>query len=250
MRLRAVRTKPAEGDGGIDRRTLVRLGGVGAAVGVGSVLLKPSAAAATTAALQFGAENDAGTNTTGLTSASGTDTLHVSNSAGAPALEVRSSGAGLIASGGADAAVLATTRGAGPAMLAGVADATATATTIEAAQTGLGIGVLAHIDNLTSDARALVASTRGFGQALLAQVANAGSKAAALRAQTSGFGIAVDAASALGIGGRFAGKTAPIQLVPSTLASHPTSGSAGQLFVDRANRLWFCKGGTNWHQLA
>ena len=28
------------------------------------------------------------------------------------------------------------------------------------------------------------------------------------------------------------------------------SGAIGDLFVDRGGRLWFCKGGTTWKQLA
>jgi hypothetical protein len=246
----------------VDRRALLRLGAAAAALGAGSLALKPNAAAATTAGMQLGAENDAANSATGVTSSNGTDTLHVTNTNAAPAVEVRSGGAGLLAFGAADAGVVGITRGVGPgvraradigtgpALRAEVDAAAATTTTIEAAQSGQGIGVLAHIDNTTSNARAVVASTRGLGQAHLAAIANASSKAAAMRAQTTGFGSAVDAASALGAGGRFSGKTAQIQLVPSNLSTHPPSGSAGQLFVDRSNRLWYCKGGTAWHQLA
>ena len=40
------------------------------------------------------------------------------------------------------------------------------------------------------------------------------------------------------------------RLSPSTAASHPDSGAAGDLFVDKTGRLWFCKGGATWKQLA
>jgi hypothetical protein len=43
---------------------------------------------------------------------------------------------------------------------------------------------------------------------------------------------------------------AQLRLQPSTLATHPASGAAGDLVVDVNKRLWFCKGGTVWVQLA
>jgi hypothetical protein len=260
--MRSCKETPTAAGARIDRRTVARLGAVAAAVGAGSVVLKPGTAAATTGAMQFGAENDAASDGTGLSSANGDDTLHVRNSANAPAISARSGGAGVLAFGAADGGVFGVTTGAGPgvraqadvgtgpALRAEIVDAAATATAIDAAQAGQGNGVFAHIENSTSSAHAVVASTRGFGQALLAQVVNGASKTVALRAQTTGFGAAVEAGSALGVGGRFAGKVAPINLVPSALASHPATGSAGDLFVDRSKRLWFCKGGSSWHQLA
>ena len=57
--------------------------------------------------------------------------------------------------------------------------------------------------------------------------------------------------STQGRGGVFKGGKAAVQLTPSTTASsHPSKGQAGDLFVDKTNRLWFCKGGKSWHQLA
>ena len=50
--------------------------------------------------------------------------------------------------------------------------------------------------------------------------------------------------------GLFKGPQANVRLMPVDSASHPASGSAGDLFVDRGGRLWFCKGGTTWKQLA
>jgi hypothetical protein len=32
--------------------------------------------------------------------------------------------------------------------------------------------------------------------------------------------------------------------------SHPHSGSKGDFLVDKSARLWFCKGGTTWKQIA
>jgi len=54
----------------------------------------------------------------------------------------------------------------------------------------------------------------------------------------------------LGRGGVFAGKAAQVRLIASTASTHPSSGAAGDLFVDKSKRLWFCKGGTSWKQIA
>ena len=94
------------------------------------------------------------------------------------------------------------------------------------------------------------ARTIGTGTAILAGIANAASTAAALQSSTTGSGAGVDATSAKGVGGKFTGKTAQARLVPAAAASHPTSGTAGDLFVDASKRLWFCRGGTSWRQLA
>jgi hypothetical protein len=106
-----------------------------------------------------------------------------------------------------------------------------------------------HAEGMTGPARGLVAQAHGTGQALWAQIDNVSNTKDSVRAETSGTGSGIYATSANGAGGKFAGKTANITLVPSTASSHPASGSAGQLFVDASKRLWFCKGGTDWHQL-
>lgn len=56
--------------------------------------------------------------------------------------------------------------------------------------------------------------------------------------------------SSTGRGGVFAGNKAAVKLKPSTSASHPASGQRGDLVVDSTGRLWFCKSGSSWHQLA
>ena len=66
-----------------------------------------------------------------------------------------------------------------------------------------------------------------------------------------GDGPGIHGFSTDGRGGVFEGKPAQVRLVPSaTQGGHPHSGKPGDLFVDKGNRLWFCKGGTSWHQLA
>lgn len=46
------------------------------------------------------------------------------------------------------------------------------------------------------------------------------------------------------------GGTAQLRLVPSSASTHPSSGALGDLFLDKAGRLWFCKGGARWKQIA
>jgi hypothetical protein len=75
-------------------------------------------------------------------------------------------------------------------------------------------------------------------------------------ASTSGIGVfgtggvGVRGESTSGRGGVFKGKAAQVRLTPSSVASHPASGQKGDLFVDSSGRLWFCKGGTTWKQIA
>jgi hypothetical protein len=227
---------PRSGDRRFGRRDVLRLGSVAAAIGAGTVLLRPQAASATTGAMQFGQQNDAGNASTGLTSANAVDTLDVSNSADAPAVVLRSGGTALAAEGG-DAGVLGETIGAGAGVL-GRADV------------GTGPAVRGEVGAAAATVAAIEAAQNGTGSAVNAHVDNAASAGTAVHARTNGIGTGITASSVHGIGGKFSGKVAPIQLVPSSAGSHPLKGSAGQLFVDHSNRLWFCKGGSNWHQLA
>src|SRR5207247_201184 len=66
-------------------------------------------------------------------------------------------------------------------------------------------------------------------------------------AATTGIGVMGRADS--GRGGQFKGGAAQLRLVPSTAATHPDSGQAGDLFLDKSHRLWLCKGGTTWVKL-
>jgi hypothetical protein len=61
-----------------------------------------------------------------------------------------------------------------------------------------------------------------------------------------GTGAGVYGQSDNGLGGRFKGKKAQIRLEPSTTTTHPASGDAGEIFLDKSKRLWLCKGGTTW----
>jgi hypothetical protein len=63
-------------------------------------------------------------------------------------------------------------------------------------------------------------------------------------------GVGVRGNSSTGRGAVFKSDVAMVRLMPSTAATHPTNGASGDLFVDVSDRLWFCKGGANWTQLA
>ena len=67
---------------------------------------------------------------------------------------------------------------------------------------------------------------------------------------TSGSSVGVRGESVHGRGGLFKGRKVQLRLQPSTANSHPASVAAGDLFVDKNGRLWFCKGGSRWRQLA
>jgi len=111
-------------------------------------------------------------------------------------------------------------------------------------------GMAAIVGAATESSRALIATTIGTGQSIWSHIDNASNTKDSIRSETTGSGSGIYASSAKGVGGKFAGKTANVQLVPSTSSNHPASGSPGQLFVDSFTRLWFCHSGTNWTQLA
>jgi hypothetical protein len=70
-----------------------------------------------------------------------------------------------------------------------------------------------------------------------------------------GFGV-VGVGGKLGRGAQFTGGVAAVRMVPSTAATHPTTGKVGDFFVDATARLWYCQkasaGSTaaTWKQLA
>jgi hypothetical protein len=105
-----------------------------------------------------------------------------------------------------------------------------------------------------------VAGRTGSAQRAATLGDNTGSGPGVLGVSSSGTGVAglshgagavgVDGRSDLGRGGQFQGKKAQIKLVPSTASSHPASGAAGDLFLDKSKRLWLCKGRTTWALIA
>lgn len=75
------------------------------------------------------------------------------------------------------------------------------------------------------------------------------------RGTGAGFGL-VGVGGKAGRGAQLTGGAAQLRMVPGSAATHPTTGKAGDFFVDSANRLWFCQkpssGSTaaTWKQLA
>jgi hypothetical protein len=71
----------------------------------------------------------------------------------------------------------------------------------------------------------------------------------------TGFGV-VGVGGALGRGARLSGGAAALQILPSSAATHPSTGKAGDLFVDASVRLWFCQKASSgavaavWKQIA
>jgi hypothetical protein len=62
--------------------------------------------------------------------------------------------------------------------------------------------------------------------------------------------VGVRGTSPAGRGGVFEGGSAQLRLLPSTVTTHPASGRTGDLVVDSSGRLWYCRGASNWTQLA
>jgi hypothetical protein len=87
------------------------------------------------------------------------------------------------------------------------------------------------------------------GNAVLGEIKIDTSPRTAIVATTTGTGAGIRGTSAQGRGGLFEGPVAQVRLVPS-VATHPATGAMGDLVADTSGRLWFCKGGGSWAQLA
>ncbi len=264
-------TAPAESRR-FGRRNLLRLGGVAAAVGAGSVLLRPGVAGATTGAMQFGAENDAGATGTGLTSSNATDTLHVANTSGASdsaAITAHIAGASsnsraihALNDGLSDAIVGEVTSSDPAASGAGVVGLGTDFGGVVGISSGSGPGVGAigfggtgsPIVGWTADTSSttptIEAEQDGLGIGVYAHIESATNNLAAVRAKTLGVGAGIDASSSHGTGGKFTGSKAQIQLVPGSGSTHPSTGSKGQFYVDKFGHLWYCYATNVWKKLA
>jgi len=120
--------------------------------------------------------------------------------------------------------------------------------------TGTDVGLEADGANY-----AVRATCSGIGAtAVSATLSDSRNKSAAVSATTSGAGAAVSAASTSGVGvsgigvrgASFAGTAAQWHARPGSRSTHPSSGEAGDFYVDSAHRLWFCRGRTEWVRLA
>jgi hypothetical protein len=97
---------------------------------------------------------------------------------------------------------------------------------------GRGPGVVVRLQNPDNQSPALVASTTGSGPGLEV-VANS---------------TAISAKSTNGVAAELSSQVAHLRLVPGT-GSHPASGQTGDIFVDSAGDLWYCRHGTIWTSL-
>jgi len=133
---------------------------------------------------------------------------------------------------------------------AGLYGTSASGTGVTGASTGAGsgnTGAGSGVYGTNSSTGAGVYGTSHAGPGVFGYVS---SSSEAFYAVNSGAGPAISAVSGHGRGGVFAGTSvAQIQLTPGG-STHPASGSAGDLYVDHSARLWFCKGGKTWKQLA
>jgi hypothetical protein len=110
-----------------------------------------------------------------------------------------------------------------------------------------GTAVWGDIQATLSTDGAVVGTTNGTGPGVRGVNSVDGS---GVWGRSVGTGNGIYGESVNGRGGRFVGKKAQIRLDPSTAITHPSSGAAGDIFLDKSKRLWFCKGGTTWVKLA
>jgi hypothetical protein len=184
-------------------------------------------------------------------------------------------------------AVSGTTVGTGQAVLGKINNAASSASAVQGVTNGTGSGVYGQIMNAANSFPAVTGVTNGSGAAvggvatgtgpalaglvfggtgpaIQGGILNPGNgnpgvaattngTGAAIQGQASGAGTGVNASSINGRGAILYGGAAPLQLVPGRTSSHPSSGLAGDFYVDNTNRLWFCTvtgSPATWKQLA
>jgi hypothetical protein len=115
---------------------------------------------------------------------------------------------------------------------------------------GTGNGVFGEATRTNAAANGVLGIARGTGNSVFGFKPGgvAGDAVVGYSQTTNSRGVL--GLSTNGRGGAFSGKQAQVQLLASTATTHPSSGARGDLFVDNSGRLWFCKGGTTWRQLA
>ena len=93
-----------------------------------------------------------------------------------------------------------------------------------------------------------LAAAAGAGSVVSATLS---STAAVIAGANSSSGAGVQGSSTSGRGGIFSGAAAQVHLTPGKGATHPKTGQAGDLYVDKTGRLWFCAktGSKSWKEL-
>lgn len=170
----------------------------------------------------------------------GAAAIRARNVAGGNPVDPQDSGPAVAASAETDGTAVLAVSDAGRAIAASTTSATTTQDAVVLATAGLGRVLLATATNRSNDRGVVTGVSNGTGAAVWGTQANPSATGAAV----------VGWAGAAGRGGRFKGGAAAINLAPSTGASHPATGTTGDLVVDAARRLWFCRGGSDWAQLA
>ncbi|PRY12532.1 hypothetical protein [Kineococcus rhizosphaerae] len=134
-----------------------------------------------------------------------------------------------------------TASGGGQAMVATTTGKDSGADSVVVDNAGRGRAFLATSSNPVNDKGAVTGVNNGTGAGVWGHQPNVASTEAAVVGWSEG---------TAGRGGRFRGKAAQVRLMPGPNPTHPPSGLVGDLHVDSTGRLWFCKGATNWKQLA
>jgi hypothetical protein len=119
----------------------------------------------------------------------------------------------------------------------------ASQTSIHAIKAVGGYAIHGEIKDWDSGWTAVYGSTNGPGVAVVGESTGNGH---GTWGKAAGVGDGIYGESAGGRGGHFKGKKAQLRLDPSTASTHPSSGAAGAVFLDKSKRLWLCKGGTSW----
>ncbi len=162
-----------------------------------------------------------------------------------------------------NSAVNASTYGTGVCMAAYVLSPSSIAETIVAANLGQGACIL--VQDSSGNLKELLAGDQavkrplGFGPGLVAQLENPDNLSPAVAAHTLGSGpgldaratsgAAVSASSVTGPAAELSSDVAHLRLVPGP-GEHPAEGASGDLFVDAAGHLWFCRDPGSWVKLA
>ena len=116
-----------------------------------------------------------------------------------------------------------------------------------------GVGLHAETASATRPAIRATATSGSTGVLAfsgLGSVPAAPAKTAVFGFADQAGGIGVRGGASSGRGGLFSGSSAQVRLQPSGATTHPSGGQKGDLFVDASGRLWFCKCGTTWKQVA
>jgi hypothetical protein len=134
----------------------------------------------------------------------------------------------------------------GQAIVAGTTDPTATQDAVTVTYAGTSRAVYAESTLATNINGTITGVNDGEGIGVWGEHKNP---------TTAGIGVA-GVGGAHGRGGHFAGGAASVRLVPGAAPTHPSTGKAGDLFVDSTARLWYCQKASTasipavWKQLA